>query len=225
MLRHVDKKFEKNFIYMRTILNSHLTFFLETFINRSSIEFVLFVFFMRLERAMSMSQSLLEMAKDLVMTMIQAGALAPEDMQQQLQKTHRSLLELKSLEEVSEGDGTASEQGAMTRVMSGELADWRKSIKKYTIECLVCGASFKQLSVRHLRTHELDPRSYRQRFGIPRTQPLSAKATTAVRKQIVQKSRPWEKAPTYAKAQQEKVSQSAPAKTSRAKKASAATDA
>ena len=160
------------------------------------------------------------------MTMIQVGALAPEDMQQELQKTHRSLLELKSLEDVSEGDGAGSEAGVMARVMSGAaLVDWRKSIKKYTIECLVCGASFKQLSVRHLRNHELDPRSYRQRFGIPRTQPLSAKATTAVRKAIVQKSRPWEKAPTYAKAQQEKASQSAPAKTSRAKKAPAAVDA
>jgi predicted transcriptional regulator len=87
---------------------------------------------------------------------------------------------------------------------------------------LVCGASFKQLSVRHLRNHELDPRSYRQRFGIPRTQPLSAKDTTAMRKKIVQQSRPWEKAPTYVKARKLKANNGAVAKAPRAKKAPAA---
>jgi predicted transcriptional regulator len=169
-----------------------------------------------------MPQSLLEMAKDLVMAMIQAGALAPEDMQKELQKTHESLLELKSKEEFGEGNGVVSEHSFVSKGMSGsEYIDWRKSIKKYTIECLVCGASFKQLSVRHLRNHELDPRSYRQRFGIPRTQPLSAKDTTAMRKKIVQQSRPWEKAPTYVKAreQQANTSNGTVAKVPRAKKA------
>ncbi len=173
-----------------------------------------------------MPQSLLEMAKDLVMAMIQAGALAPEDMQKELQKTHMSLLELKSKEELGDGSEAVvmtSENGAMTSG-TGQV-DWKKSIKKYTIECLICGASFKQLSVRHLRNHELDPRAYRQRFGIPRTQPLSAKDTTAMRKKIVQKSRPWEKAPTYVKARKRKAGANAAAKTSRAKKTTAAADA
>jgi predicted transcriptional regulator len=92
-------------------------------------------------------------------------------------------------------------------------SNWKKSIKKYTIECLVCGAAFKQLSVRHLKEHGLDARSYRVRYGIPRTQPLSAKDTTAMRKKIVQQSRPWEKAPTYIKAQDRKNAESAAAKT------------
>jgi predicted transcriptional regulator len=170
-----------------------------------------------------MPQSLLEMAKDLVMAMIQAGALVPEDMQKELQKTHVSLLELKSKEDLGEANGVASEHGLMAKGMAGsEYIDWKKSIKKYTIECLVCGASFKQLSVRHLRNHELDPRSYRQRFGIPRTQPLSAKDTTAMRKKIVQQSRPWEKAPTYVKARKLKANNGTVAKAPRAKKAPAA---
>jgi predicted transcriptional regulator len=173
-----------------------------------------------------MSQSLLEMAKDLVMAMIQAGALAPEDMQRELQKTHGSLLELKSQEEFGEGNEVASENSFMANGMSGSAhVDWKKSIKKYTIECLVCGALFKQLSVRHLRNHELDPRSYRQRFGIPRAQPLSAKDTTAMRKKIVQESRPWEKAPTYVKARKQQAMNGTAAKTARAKKTPAATGA
>jgi hypothetical protein len=78
-----------------------------------------------------------------------------------------------------------------------------KSITKQTVTCLACGASFKQLSVRHLRAHGLDARSYRVKYGMPPRQPLSARAVTALRKQIVQRSRPWEKAPTYLKAHEQ----------------------
>jgi predicted transcriptional regulator len=67
---------------------------------------------------------------------------------------------------------------------------------------LECGASFKQLSVRHLKEHELDGRLYRVKYGIPRTQSLAAKEITSKRREIVQRSRPWEKAPTFVKAQE-----------------------
>jgi hypothetical protein len=40
---------------------------------------------------------------------------------------------------------------------------------------------------------------------MPRTQPLVARETTAKRRQIVQTVRPWEKAPTYMKAQEERA--------------------
>jgi predicted transcriptional regulator len=101
------------------------------------------------------------------------------------------------------------------------FTDWKKSIKKHEIVCMVCGAPFKQLSVKHLKDHGLDARSYRLQFSIPRTQPLSAKETTAMRKEIVQQSRPWEKAPTYRKAQERKIDASPPAKPSRARKSAA----
>jgi len=51
--------------------------------------------------------------------------------------------------------------------------------------------------MRHFKKHDLDPRAYRAKYGIPRTQPLAAKALTAWRKQLVHQNRPWEKAPTY----------------------------
>lgn len=141
-----------------------------------------------------MPQSVLEMAKDLVMAQIQAGALSVEDMQHELQKTYVSLMELKEMED------SGSISAVPSIVSPSERADWRKSITKHAITCMECGSSYKQLSVRHLREHDLDARSYRNKYGIPRNQPLSAKETTAMRKKIVQKSRPWEKAPTYIKA-------------------------
>ena len=169
-----------------------------------------------------MPQTILEMAKDLVMAQIQAGALPPDEMHKELQKTYVSLADLRTKEELGESGGLAVRGGedlSLEGDGSPTASHWKKSIKKYTIECLVCGAAFKQLSVRHLKEHGLDARSYRVRFGIPRTQPLSAKDTTTMRKKIVQQSRPWEKAPTYIKAQGRKAGESAaPKAASRTKK-------
>jgi hypothetical protein len=43
----------------------------------------------------------------------------------------------------------------------------------------------------------MDATVYRATYGIPRTQPLVARETTARQKQIVAATRPWEKTPRY----------------------------
>jgi predicted transcriptional regulator len=137
-------------------------------------------------------QSLLEMAKELVQAHIEVGRLSVDDVAEALQKTHDSLMTLQAKET------------SPVETLSVPT-DWRKSITRHAVTCLECGASFKQLSGRHLRHHDLDGRLYRQKYGIPRTQPLAARATTAKRREIVQQSRPWEKTPTYVKAQEAKA--------------------
>lgn len=141
-----------------------------------------------------MPQTVLEMAKDLVMAQVQTSKLSLEDMYKVLQKTYAYLMELKLQEDARE-DERKEESGP-----GGTTLDWKNSIKKSSIICLICGAAFKQLSIRHLKNHGLDARSYRMKYGIPRKQPLAAKDTTTIRKQIVQQSRPWEKAPRYLQA-------------------------
>ena len=89
-----------------------------------------------------MAQSVIEMAKDLVMAQIQTGNLPPEDMQIALQRTYTGLAELKGREEA--GISLAPTGDAQ------EPVNWKQSITKHTVTCLECGASFKQLSVRHL---------------------------------------------------------------------------
>jgi len=143
-----------------------------------------------------MSQTLLEMAKDLVLAQIQAKTLPPEDMHQALQQTYASLQTLKAQEDAN---GSVA---AVTLETLPEPVHWRKSITKHHVACLECRANFKQLSVRHLKEHGLDGKAYRIKYGIPRTQSLAAKEITSRRKEIVQRSRPWEKAPTFVKAQE-----------------------
>jgi predicted transcriptional regulator len=142
-----------------------------------------------------MPQTLLEMAKDLVMAQIEAHRLSPEEMHTALQQTYSSLQALKAQEDVNGSVVVAPE-------ISSKPVNWKQSITKHTVTCLECGASFKQLSVRHLKDHGLDGRSYRAKYGIPRTQPLAAKEITLKRKEIVQRTRPWEQAPTFVKAQE-----------------------
>src|SRR4030095_1959763 len=150
-----------------------------------------------------MSQTLLEMAKDLVLAQIRAHKLSPDEMHTALHQTYTTLMTLKAQE------GSDGSLAAVTPEASLAPVHWRKSITKHTVACLECGQSLKQLSVRHLKEHGLDGRSYRIKYGIPRTQALAAKEITSRRKAMVQRSRPWEKAPTFRKAQGEKEGQQA----------------
>jgi predicted transcriptional regulator len=143
-----------------------------------------------------MSQSLLEMAKDLVMAQIAARNLSPDEMHQALQQTYASLQALKAQEDAHGSVAVATPE------TPSQPSNWRKSITKHHVTCLECGASFKQLSMGHLKEHGLDGRSYRVKYGIPRTQPLAAKEITSHRQEVVQRTRPWEKAPTFVKAQE-----------------------
>jgi predicted transcriptional regulator len=155
-----------------------------------------------------MTASVLEMTKELVMAQIEAQKLLPEDMQKELHKTYASLMALKMREETN---GIGQEVGA-------KPVDWKKSISRHTVTCLECGAVFRQLSAMHLRHHGLDGRGYRVKYGIPRAQPLAARAVTAIRKEIAQRSRPWESAPRYVQAHRGKAAAKASVKRARAKR-------
>jgi predicted transcriptional regulator len=142
-----------------------------------------------------MTPSGVDLAKELTLALIGTGALAAEDMQASLREIHACLMQLKAKEAAGAGG-----IGPAPAARAGEV-NWRKSIRKHAITCLECGVALKQLSNRHFRQHGMDSRSYRDKYGIPRSQALAAKETTARRKQIVQQSRPWEKTATYQQSQ------------------------
>jgi len=132
-----------------------------------------------------MTESLLTMAKEIVQAQIEAGHGTPDNMTELLNSTYATLQQLQGAEQT--GSSEAAPQAPV---------NWKKSITKHAVTCLECGASFKQLSTRHLRLHDMDGRSYRDKYGIPHTLSLAARETTARRRQIVQQIRPWEKSPT-----------------------------
>ena len=134
-----------------------------------------------------MAVSLVAMAKELVMALIVTYRLSPAAVRQALETTHASLLALQR----QEAGGTDGRKTVPAPV------DWRRSITRQTVTCLECKGTFKQLTGRHLRLHGLDANAYRAKYGIPRTQALMARDISAQRRQIVQRVRPWEKAPGY----------------------------
>ncbi len=135
-----------------------------------------------------MPQTLLEMTKDLVIEQIRQYQVSIEEAQSLLLATHSTLRNLYHVEtSVTDSISTPAPE-------EGTPADWQHSITKHAVICLECGDSFRQLSGRHLRRHDLDSKSYRTKHGIPRTQALSARQATARRREIAQQIRPWEQA-------------------------------
>jgi predicted transcriptional regulator len=133
-----------------------------------------------------MSSLIMKMATDLVVAQTHAQQLTPDEVRELLLSTHETLLALQSQETVGVSGAQGQESASATR------PDWRTSILRHAITCLECGATFKQLSARHLQLHDLNPRSYRAKYNIPRTQALSARAITAHRRQLAHRIRPWE---------------------------------
>ena len=157
-----------------------------------------------------MSQTLLEMTKDLVMAQINTKHLTPDSIQAALHSTYETLQRLDTSESPGEnGNGHGPSQG----LGSHAEVNWKSSITRHSVRCLECGETFKQLSLRHLSAHDLDPRSYRVKYNIPRTQSLSAREVTARRRALAQQIRPWEQATPKPKAAKTKTTPKTQAKT------------
>jgi len=140
-----------------------------------------------------MAQTLLEMTKELVLAQIQIKQVAPEALNGVLHSTYETL---RSLYQTEGTIGNSHSEDGTEPLQVPILADWKSSITRHSIRCLECGETFKQLSLRHLRVHDLDPRSYRVKYNIPRSQSLSARDVTARRRELAQQIRPWELAPS-----------------------------
>ena len=78
-----------------------------------------------------MPQSMVEIAKELTLALIETGNMPPEDTQETLQKTYATLTALKAQEE----------SGVSTPAPASKIVpvDWRKSMTKHAVTCLECG--------------------------------------------------------------------------------------
>jgi predicted transcriptional regulator len=112
--------------------------------------------------------SVLATTKDLILAQIRVGQLSPDAMHTALHETYAPLLALQA-HEAGRSRCQVAEAAAPAPVR------WQQSITHHTITCLICGASYQQLSGSHLRAHGLDAQTYRAHYGIPRRQSLAAR--------------------------------------------------
>ena len=54
-----------------------------------------------------------------------------------------------------------------------------------------CGRSFRVLTIRHLRTHGLDARTYKEKYGFKKNTPLACKSLIRVRRKKMNDMRLW----------------------------------
>ena len=97
---------------------------------------------------------------------------------------------LKSVAETLEGlaaepEGMAAETTATEAVAP---TDWKSSIARNTITCMICGYSGKLLTPHLKSKHQITPREYRKQFNIPARTPLVSKAYRAKRSKIAKET-------------------------------------
>lgn len=120
-----------------------------------------------------MSKTLVEMTAEIIQSQIGSKQMTTDEIKVALNETFQAL---KSLQENEAGGAVEQETEA-----SGVVIDPKRSIQKNKVVCLECGQEFKMLSPKHLKSHGLDSKGYRKKYGFTARQPLCAKALSEKR--------------------------------------------
>lgn len=122
-----------------------------------------------------MSKSLVEMTAEIIQSQISSKQMTTEELKIALNETFQAL---KSLQEAESCSCECTDTEA---AIAASTIDPKKSIQKNKVICLECGQEFKMLSPKHLKSHGLDSKEYRKKYGFSARQPLCAKALSEKR--------------------------------------------
>jgi predicted transcriptional regulator len=127
-----------------------------------------------------MSKQFVRLAADIVIANSTGKGFTTEQLTHMLKAVADTLEELAVEPGMMAGEFQTSEAGAP--------ADWKASIGKNTITCLICGYSGKLLTPHLKSKHKTTPREYRKQFNIPARTPLVSKAYRAKRSKIAKET-------------------------------------
>ena len=120
----------------------------------------------------SLNHSLTEMTATIAESYLANNPLSPDQVSGLLHNVHSSLKQ--TVEGRTESQETAREPAVPIK----------QAVKRDRVACLECGKRMKILK-RHLRVaHDLDPQSYRQRWGLSPDHPLVAPDYAAARSKL-----------------------------------------
>ena len=132
-------------------------------------------------------KKLLDIAAEIVQAQASVGHMSAEQIEQSLIKTFSTLQRMQKAEE----KGLFLDRGAAEEARTEETRvakkEPRESIQDDKIVCLECGTEMRQLTTKHLSSHDLTPRVYKQKWGFSLKQPLSAKSLTKARSKAAKK--------------------------------------
>ncbi len=115
-------------------------------------------------------RKLLDIAAEIVRAQASVEPMSTVQIKQSLIKTFSTLQSMQRAEEL--------------QVATKEP---RQSIQDDKIVCLECGTVMRQLTAKHLSSHNLTLRGYKQKWGFSLKQPLSAKSLTKARSKAAKK--------------------------------------
>ncbi|ETX06054.1 MucR family transcriptional regulator [Candidatus Entotheonella palauensis] len=126
-----------------------------------------------------MAKSVVELCAEVVTAQAQSRRMTSEEVAGSIRAVYQTLQELEQhAQEPYEKEADEHEALALLRRQP------QKAFQRTKVYCLECGKSFKLLSNRHLATHSLTPRAYKQKWGFPLRTSLSAQTLTARRRQL-----------------------------------------
>lgn len=132
-------------------------------------------------------RKLLDIAAEIVQAQASVGQMSAESIEEALIKTFSTLQRMQKAEE----KGVFLERGGAGEEIAEEEAaprrEPRDSIQDDKIICLECGTEMRQLTTKHLSSHELTPREYKKKWGFSLKQPLSARSLTKARSKAAKK--------------------------------------
>jgi len=135
-----------------------------------------------------MPKKLLEIAAEIVLGQVSTNQLATDEIVVSLKQVFSALRDMQK----SETEGMPldiaklGEEPALEETGTGKV-DPKGSIQEDKVICLECGAEMRQLTAKHLSSHGVSIREYKQRYGFPLRQSLSAKALSKARSKAAKK--------------------------------------
>lgn len=135
-----------------------------------------------------MAKKLLEIAAEIVQAQVSTAQLATDEIIISLKQVFCALQDMQK----SESEGMPLDVARITDELLPEepspaKVDPKGSIQEDKVICLECGAEMRQLTAKHLGSHGLTIREYKQRHGFPLRQSLSAKSLSRARSKAAKK--------------------------------------
>ena len=116
------------------------------------------------ENSENRTSDFVELAGDIVSAYVSNNPVRPADLPDLIRQVHTALQALAT------GAAAASPEAEIEKPTAAQI---RKSVMPEGIISFIDGKPYKTLK-RHLKTHGLDPYSYRQRYGLPAEYPMVA---------------------------------------------------
>ncbi|MGA2400353.1 MAG: MucR family transcriptional regulator [Syntrophobacteraceae bacterium] len=133
-----------------------------------------------------MAKKIIEIASEIVQTQVSLASMSAAEITSSLRQVFGTLLELQKAESGEIELPQAQESAAAQEKTPGPMTP-ENSIQNDKVVCLECGAEMKQLTQKHLTSHDISPREYKKKYGFPMRTPLAAKSLTKARSKAAKK--------------------------------------